>query len=69
MLALKRNVFLSTLPQALLLIPTRQTGEKTEKNKQLIRSKIKEYLARADTLKEYLEREKSKKNGAGPSAK
>ena len=60
-LALKCSPILFTLP----LMLTRHTDEKSDKNKQLIRSKIKEYLARADTLKGYLERERSKKNGRG----
>ena len=40
--------------------------EKNEKSKQLIRSKISEYLARAETLKQHLTRgQKSKHNAAG----
>jgi len=40
--------------------------EKNEKSKQLIRSKINEYLTRAETLKQHLAAgEKSKKNAVG----
>lgn len=36
-------------------------GEKNEKSKQLIRSKIEEYIARAETLKEHLQQAEDKK--------
>lgn len=40
--------------------------EKNDKSKQLIRSKINEYLTRAETLKQHLTSgEKSKKNAVG----
>lgn len=40
--------------------------EKNDKSKQLIRSKINEYLSRAETLKQHLAAgEKSKKNAVG----
>jgi vacuolar protein-sorting-associated protein 4 len=65
-LALKCNVLLSALP---IIIPTRHTDEKTDKNKRLIQSKITEYLSRADALKEYLKREKSKKNAVRRAGK
>ena len=36
------------------------SGEKNEKSKQLIRSKIEEYIARAETLKSHLQQAEDK---------
>ena len=55
----------------LALIPNSRPGvdhtdEKNDKSKQLIRSKINEYLTRAETLKQHLVAgEKSKKSAVG----
>lgn len=54
-LALKRNILFSTLPP----LPIPHTDEKSDKNKRIIQSKVNEYLARADALKAYLQREKT----------
>lgn len=53
----------------LLLHPFRSSfiDDKNEKSKALIRSKITEYLTRAETLKEHLKGEKKAKSAVGVS--